>query len=274
MAPRLTVITLNAVPRKRPWGSLASLCAALALEIFAAHNAEAQTLDDSFEGGDRGAFEAFLEGADSVFDDGERRTFSQGMLDLVLRRYAPTRDLDPFSRLALLDAAFGRAGETMTGLSYREIFEYGELLTKGQQSFDADSESAASSQVDAESALHECMIKRVQIALVDIEEPQQNDIYSRFSLSVENNLGIAIKGVKVKFTWSTEGRSIPWTETEERIFFSGGIEPGETLQETGRVHLHRLDERPEPFVFAIEAIDLFDADNGSFMRQDGWGQCR
>lgn len=88
-----------------------------------------QSIDDMFTGGDRREFEEFLERADSIYSIQEKQVLVRGALALAQNRYPLSKNASAGDRIGLIESALNQAGKTMIGLSYREIYEYGELFS-------------------------------------------------------------------------------------------------------------------------------------------------
>jgi hypothetical protein len=226
--------------------------------------------DTSFEGGSAADFQTFLEGVTLEAElEGELETFGQGVMALVLERYPPAAGLTAFERLALLQAAFDQAGETMVGLSYREIHEYGKAIS----SRSVQGATRSTPELTEEELLA-CLREHVLVAFIGLEEPV-NPFYSdQVRYTLENQLDRAISQINMDLIYRSEGRSVPWATVIASDVISGGAEPGER-HELGRdIDVYGWEEKPEPLIWELQLNDILDADQNSFMRDFGQEICR
>lgn len=104
---------------------------------------------------------------------------------LLVERHPAAEVVGPFEDLALLPDAMEQVGTTMAGLSYREIFEYGKLVTGGRTN---------AAELD-EAALQACLADRVHTTLIGIGRPGEYSPYeAEMTYSLENKLDRAIAG--------------------------------------------------------------------------------
>jgi hypothetical protein len=230
-------------------------------------------LDDSFEGGTRADFEAFMAAGVEEIAPEDRETFGKGALALIIERYPLAQGADPFARLAMVQPALEAAGATMTGLSYREILEYGRLLARrsGQTGQPTEQEAETDPKL-TEDELVACLQEKVPITFEGVARAEYVSGSSDISAIVENKLDRAISAIRIEFSYRTDGRSVPWAASEASTAISGGIEPGETLEKTIIVGDYaQWEDKPEPLIYQLRVVQVWDADGTSFT-YEGFGQ--
>lgn len=243
----------------------AHLRAALAFVLLA--SPAAADMDRSFPGGDRAAFEAFLAGAKDHLPQDDLEVFARGAVALALARHPAAALLPPLQRLLMVDQAFAGAGGTMTGLSYREILEYGRAVSGSASSGPSDRER------DREARLA-CMNALVTVELIEVTaSPDRFQLGGILRYRIENGLDRAIGGIQVRVSYATEGRAVPWQRIPERLSIPGGVEPGEALTLESQIRLFGWEERPQPIRFEMELVDVTDAGHASFMDAFGGAEC-
>lgn len=191
---------------------------ALVLAIVAGLSMPASAEELTIDGSSQVSFEASVREMTEDLSDEDAKTFSAGLMNMILAEYPPAKGQDGLSLLFFGEEAVKAARRTLDGKTKGEIIERGRGLS-GAKVASAD-DQIASEQERVRNCLRQSVV--VQDAKV-----KRGDFSPSLNLTIANRLSWPISGIRFHYTVRTKGRTVPWAEEDMTLAIAGGIEPGE-----------------------------------------------
>ena len=203
------------------------------------------------DGSTREAYERSIKTMAESLPEEDRELFAKGLIDLVFTRYPPAQGAKGLEALLFIQPAAEAAHITLDGVGREEIVERGRELAARAKARTSEKETSVA---DVKATLRQCIQERVIFTNAVVE---QGSFGHTIQIEVTNGLSWAIAGIRIGYTITSAGRSVPWEQDDFALSISGGIEPGETR--TVRTSIQRIhSDAPSDLMVDVEVLDVAD----------------
>ena len=200
------------------------------------------------DGSSKEAFDASMSAMAASLPPEQKKAFADGAMKLILEGYPLAAGLEGPALLQMLPKAMEAAPATLNGVTLSQILAAAPAP-----------DTAATAQAETGDKLT-CLQANVVVSNPRVEKEAWGHA---IAMDVTNNLPWAVGFVVMDYAITSEGRSVPWVDSDFGMSVSGGIEPGETREIRTTAGLPK--EAPDALTLTATLVDVADAEKRQFI---------